>query len=275
VIHHYLFDLDPTTFNSCGAAFDLSTNGALASYNPGWDPTTPGNSDWVSAFADGNRYHTEPPGYYVFRTSFTIPTGSTSPSFDLRTLGDNAVAVYLNGHLLGSQTVQDCPTGFTACNWMIAQVQHVSDATLADFNFGATPNLVDVVLIDTPIGWPAVDPSNAYNGTSCTLGPQASSPLPDKLPSQGGTWDKTTCLNPGAVNFWGSYTYTPQEVFDRGCSPGYWKNHAFAFSNPTVNSSTKVRTRSGLVSISSVHKGDKVFVVASAGKALRILDRQS
>lgn len=42
----------------------------------------------------------------------------------------------------------------------------------------------------------------------------------------------------------------------------------------TVDSSTKVRTRDGLVSISSVHKGDQVFVVASAGKALRILDRQ-
>ena len=42
----------------------------------------------------------------------------------------------------------------------------------------------------------------------------------------------------------------------------------------TVDSSTKVRTRDGLVRISSVHKGDQVFVVASAGKALRILDRQ-
>ena len=43
----------------------------------------------------------------------------------------------------------------------------------------------------------------------------------------------------------------------------------------TVDSSTKVRTRSGLVSFSSVHKGDTVFVVASGGKALRILDRAS
>ena len=41
----------------------------------------------------------------------------------------------------------------------------------------------------------------------------------------------------------------------------------------TVDSSTKVRTRSGIVSISSVHKGDQVFVVATAGKALRIFDR--
>ena len=40
-----------------------------------------------------------------------------------------------------------------------------------------------------------------------------------------------------------------------------------------VDSSTKVRTRAGLVSISAVHQGDQVFVVASGGKALRILDR--
>jgi hypothetical protein len=41
----------------------------------------------------------------------------------------------------------------------------------------------------------------------------------------------------------------------------------------TVDSATKVRTRSGLVSISAVHVGDQVFVVASAGSAIRILDR--
>jgi hypothetical protein len=41
----------------------------------------------------------------------------------------------------------------------------------------------------------------------------------------------------------------------------------------TVDSSTKVRTRSGPVGISSVHKGDQVLVVATGGKALRILDR--
>lgn len=40
----------------------------------------------------------------------------------------------------------------------------------------------------------------------------------------------------------------------------------------TVDSSTKVRTRSGLVSISAVHTGDQVFVVATGGKAIRILD---
>ena len=41
----------------------------------------------------------------------------------------------------------------------------------------------------------------------------------------------------------------------------------------TVDTSTKVRTRSGLVSISAVHTGDQVFVVASGGQALRILRR--
>lgn len=41
----------------------------------------------------------------------------------------------------------------------------------------------------------------------------------------------------------------------------------------TIDSSTKVRTRTGLVSASSIHTGDTVLVVATAGKALRILDR--
>ena len=41
----------------------------------------------------------------------------------------------------------------------------------------------------------------------------------------------------------------------------------------TIDSSTKVRTRNGLVNASSIHKGDQVFVVATGGKALRILDR--
>lgn len=45
-----------------------------------------------------------------------------------------------------------------------------------------------------------------------------------------------------------------------------------------VNGDTKVRTKSGLPksglqSISVVHDNDKVFVVATAGKAVRILDR--
>ncbi|HMC71188.1 MAG TPA: hypothetical protein VKJ07_18670 [Mycobacteriales bacterium] len=41
----------------------------------------------------------------------------------------------------------------------------------------------------------------------------------------------------------------------------------------TIDTSTKVRTRNGLVSPSSIHVGDRVFVVATGGKALRILDR--
>ena len=41
----------------------------------------------------------------------------------------------------------------------------------------------------------------------------------------------------------------------------------------TVDAATKVRTRSGVVGISSVHQGDQVFVVSTSGKAIRILDR--
>jgi hypothetical protein len=41
-----------------------------------------------------------------------------------------------------------------------------------------------------------------------------------------------------------------------------------------VDSVTKVRTRDGLVGISAVHQGDAVLVVATGGKAIRILDRR-
>jgi hypothetical protein len=40
-----------------------------------------------------------------------------------------------------------------------------------------------------------------------------------------------------------------------------------------VDSSTKVRTKDGLQTISVVHDNDTVFVVATAGKAIRIIDR--
>jgi hypothetical protein len=40
-----------------------------------------------------------------------------------------------------------------------------------------------------------------------------------------------------------------------------------------VTGDTKVRTRTGLQSISVVHDNDKVFVIAVGGKAMRILDR--
>jgi hypothetical protein len=40
-----------------------------------------------------------------------------------------------------------------------------------------------------------------------------------------------------------------------------------------VTSATKIRTGHGQASIGDVHDGDTVFVLASAGNALRILDR--
>lgn len=41
----------------------------------------------------------------------------------------------------------------------------------------------------------------------------------------------------------------------------------------TVTSATKVRGKGGPAGISSVHPGDTVFVIASGGTALRIVDR--
>jgi hypothetical protein len=42
-----------------------------------------------------------------------------------------------------------------------------------------------------------------------------------------------------------------------------------------VTSATRVRTAAGVVTIGSVHQGDTVFVIASDGKAIRILDRRA
>ncbi|HMC71303.1 MAG TPA: hypothetical protein VKJ07_19260, partial [Mycobacteriales bacterium] len=74
------------------------------------------------------------------------------------------------------------------------------------------------------------------------------------------TGDRTVDLQRGVVS---SVSPTSISVTSPDKFPGVY----------AIDASTKVRTRGGLVSISSVHKGDQVLVVATAGKALRILDR--
>jgi len=186
----------------CVAAFDLNTNGALAAYNPGWPLVPHIGSDWIGPQADANRYRVLP-GTYDFRTTFNLPTGATAPLLNLSSLADNVAIVYLNGVEVGRNTpTQDCPAG-GPCNWTSTLTMY--DNVNAQFVIGGT-NTLDVFLIDTPIGF---GPVGFNNGSSCAQGPQASSPLPDKLPSQGGTWDVATCKNPAGVNFWGTVSYTP------------------------------------------------------------------
>jgi len=205
----------------CIAAFDLNTNGALAAYNPGWPLVPHAGSDWIGPQADANRYRVLP-GTYDFRTTFNIPGGATAPLLNLSSLADNVAIIYLNGVEVGRNSpIQDCPAG-GPCNWTATLTMY--DNVSGQFNIGGT-NKLDVFLIDTRIGF---GPPGFNNGTSCELGPQASSPLPDKLPADGGTWSVSDCKNPGAVNFWGTVSYTPAPpslLNDRGCSPGYWKNH--------------------------------------------------
>jgi len=205
----------------CVDAFDLNTNGALAAYNPGWPLVPHVGSDWVGPQADANRYRVLP-GTYDFRTTFHIPAGATAPLLNLSSLSDNVAIIYLNGVEVGRNTpTQDCPAG-GPCNWTATLTMY--DNISGQFHIGdgvAGDNTLDIFLIDTPIGF---GPPGFNNGTSCAQGPQANSPLPDKLPAQGGTWSVAECRNPAAVNFWGTVSYTPPPV-TTWCSPGFWKNN--------------------------------------------------
>ncbi len=190
-----------TTFPAgpCSAAFDL--NATLAgTYNPGWFVPA-GTAHWVGPQADAPQY-TTPPGTYLFQTTFNIPAGATSPSLSLGTLADNAVAIYLNGHSVGQQTAADC--GGAPCNWDLAGEFNVTDANPAHFVTGT--NTVSFYLSDTRIGEGQIGVAPDFN---CAEGPQGSSPLPNKLAKDGGTWVVATCFNPGGLWYSGTASYTP------------------------------------------------------------------
>jgi len=214
--------------SGCGTASDLE-NSLLTSYNPGWSQPSNG-ADWIGPTTTSNEYKLAP-GSYTFQTQFSIPAGATSPVLNDTLLSDNAIAVYLNGHPVQAQAIQDCVS--SPCNWNQAYV--ISDANAADFNIGGT-NSITVLLVDTPNGatvgnytctklpqdhgWTgftfdaahqvATAPNHVYSGftSSTTLAQYAAA----------------GCLNPGGVAFWGTVSYA-NPVITTWCSPGFWKNH--------------------------------------------------
>lgn len=204
-VSQYDPSVPPRTFTlaNCNASFDLQL--ALATYNPGWSPNQAGSS-WIGSQADANQY-TVPPGTYSFVSAFTIPAGATSPVINDTILSDNAVAVYLNGHPVEAQIVQDCLSA--PCNWSNKYV--ISHSNVADFIIGGE-NQLTVQLVGTRIG---ATPAN-LNGT-CSQGPQLFGtagfsgnfdvPTPQK---KGVNWMEATCYNPAALNFSGAATYVPK-----------------------------------------------------------------
>ena len=216
----------------CLAAIDLQA--ALAVYNPGWDANFAGSS-WIGNQATANQYLV-PNGVYRYTTVVNIPAGATGIVLNDSLKSDNAVAVYVNGTKLETQVIADCRNTTILCNWKNTLTFVVSDNNQAHFVAGA--NQITVLHYATPIGWN----TPVLEGKNCGNGPQANGeagfsgvfnvPTPQKSVANGGTWSQANCENPAALNFTGNVSYVPSTppptlLNDRGCSPGYWKNHNF------------------------------------------------
>jgi len=225
---------NPTTCD--GGTLDLMS--ALAVYNPGWSAPISG-SDWIGVTANGgpsSDYRAET-GLYVYQETFTLPTGATSVTLNLGAMADNSVAVYLNGHLLGSQTITDCNA--SPCNWTPSgqlTITSASGATL--FTDGTTLNRLTIALINTPIGYPLltaplggpapnygcarpVQPSGeAGFGTAFTVPTSPAHVYSGRTTTIVGG---VGCENPTGVDFKGTLSWTI--AVTTWCSPGFWKNH--------------------------------------------------
>ena len=212
---------------------------ALAVYNPGWDAPITGSS-WIGPTSNSSDYRTTP-GRFVFQETFTLPAGVTNPSLHLTSMADNVVAVYLNGHFVGSQTVQDCNAA--PCNWSVAGQLTLTDNTASDFVIGGT-NILTVLLIDTPIGFPLltgplggpapnfgcarpVQPNGeAGFGTAFNVPTSPNHVVANRQTSISnlGAANQSGCENPTGVDYKGTVTWTVP-VITTWCSPGFWKNH--------------------------------------------------
>jgi hypothetical protein len=226
--------------SGCIAAQDLQTDGSLAAYNPGWAQLTGG--DWIGFTTNGgpSSDYRPTPGIYVFQQTFTLPSDVTAPSLSLNVLADNVVAVYLNGHLLGQQTMVDCNDGaFGPCHWTAGATLVVTDNTAADFNPNPAVNYLTFLVNDVPTGYPDLNPppggkggpapqygcttrtpqptgshlftgDNAVTTTAGHAGPlptgNAMSPAPTPgTPNPG----QDGCENPTGLAFAGSVSWTP------------------------------------------------------------------
>jgi hypothetical protein len=236
---------------SCVSAQDLNT--ALQTYNPGWSIGFNANAaHWIGptdhldpAFpgALSNQYVADV-GSYQFVTTFDGgAANATNRALELEIMSDNAVVVYLNGVEIGRNAfLQDCPVQQTNCNWTTAGSLKITGTPTAG------TNTLRVDLVGTAIGL-------IVNGqtprSTCAQGPQFfgeagfsgvfNVPTPQHLTGPTGTltpnWSIATCKNPTGVDFTARVYFTPPPVLlnDRGCSPGYWKNHLDAWPTSLQN----------------------------------------
>ena len=106
---------DPnTTFSADnGATFtNAFINGPIGLYS-----TMPG-ANWIGVQADGYGPDLKT---NIFRTTFTLPAGFTSPSLSISILADDQAVVFLNGFFIGAQSLPHVnytnpPSVFTTVN---------------------------------------------------------------------------------------------------------------------------------------------------------------
>jgi hypothetical protein len=175
------------------SAVDVATN------NPGWTATITG-ADWVSFNANGDKYiEGNETGTYTYQREFTVPAGSTNIQMSVQFAADNNACAYLDAVAPASQL------GCTGADSHLNGVIDVNTTTTA----GA--HSIIFVVNNTRV-FPEASPG-------VCLGPPPGYEVPG--------YNAVDCDNPTALLYRIDVSYSTPIVGDRGCSPGYWKNHGY------------------------------------------------
>jgi hypothetical protein len=188
----------------------------VTTVNPGWTATIPASTaTWISWVSNGDRY-LSPSASYTYRRQFSVPSGVTSPVLNVQVAADNGVTVYLNGVQIGATAIGQN---------IFASAQTYSANT--GFNIGGVNDLIFVVE-NTRVPISGTDTPTPV-GQACPLRPHAKNTANtgvfyDEDPG----YDAVICLNPTGLLYKATVSWAePVQTGGQGCSPGYWKNHAF------------------------------------------------
>lgn len=80
----------------------------------------------------------------IYRTHFNLPATFTAPSLTVTLLADNGATVFLNGNLVGAQSVAGCPFACPGANFTVPTV--FVDANPAHFKKGK--NIIEFRIVD-------------------------------------------------------------------------------------------------------------------------------
>jgi hypothetical protein len=180
--------------------------------NPNWanpvdpDGAGPGVGTYVGPSPTSNVNYTpgpvNPTSYGTYVSTFTLPAGATGVSISGNVLVDNDVTLNVNGNatFFGTFPGGGNPGAF------LYPANAPDNRTLPNFQTAGG------LAFGTNAGF--VGGNNTVNFVVFN----------DNNPN---TANVPANTNPTGLSFCYTVTYTPAQVGDRGCSPGYWKNHLF------------------------------------------------